>query len=83
MVLYKPECDSNDCKLLSGQATPSTLAKCVACGETACMWGGLLTEYHIRAINRVAKWLVRVTQQSTLCWRQLGVGRLTVDKGSS
>ena len=33
MVLYKPDCNSNDCKLQSGQATPSTLAKGVAaCG---------------------------------------------------
>ena len=35
MVLYKPDYDSNDCKLPSGQTTPSTLAKGVACGETA------------------------------------------------
>ena len=37
MVLYKPDCDSNDCELPSGQATSSTLAKVkgVACGEAA------------------------------------------------
>ena len=37
MVLYKPDCDSNYCELLSGQATPSTLAKDVACGVAACI----------------------------------------------
>ena len=26
MALYKPDCDSNDCELPSGQATPSILA---------------------------------------------------------
>ena len=35
MVLYKLDCDSNDCELLSGQATPSTVAKGVACSEAA------------------------------------------------
>ena len=36
MVLYKPYYDSNDCKLPSGQVTPSFLAEGVACGEAAC-----------------------------------------------
>ena len=36
MVLYKEDCDSNDCELPSRQATPSTLDKGVACGEAAC-----------------------------------------------
>ena len=31
MALYKPDCDSNDCELPSGQATPSILARGVAC----------------------------------------------------
>ena len=35
MALYKPDCDSNDCELPSGQATPSILARGVAC-EAAC-----------------------------------------------
>ena len=26
MVLYKPDCDSNDCELPNGKATPSILA---------------------------------------------------------
>ena len=26
MVLYKPDCDSNDCELLNEKATPSILA---------------------------------------------------------
>ena len=37
IVLYKPDCDSNDCELLSGQATLSTLAKDMACGVAACI----------------------------------------------
>ena len=32
-----PDCNSNDCKLLNGQATPLTLAKGVACCEAACI----------------------------------------------
>ena len=62
MVLYKLDCDSNDCELLSGQATPSTVAKGVACSEAAWAMGWasrLLIECHIRAINRAARWLVR------------------------
>ena len=31
--VYKPDCDSNDYELPSEQATPSTLAKGVACGR--------------------------------------------------
>ena len=31
MALYKPYCDSNDYELPSGQATPSILARGVAC----------------------------------------------------
>ena len=37
--------NSNDCELPSGQATPSTLAKDVACGEAVCGGG--------HAINRI------------------------------
>ena len=33
MEVCKPDCDSNDCVLLSGQATPSIFAKGVACNE--------------------------------------------------
>ena len=36
VVLYKPDCDSNDCELQSEQATPSILDKGVACSEAAC-----------------------------------------------
>ena len=35
MALYKPDCDSNDCELSSGQATPSILARGVACEAAA------------------------------------------------
>ena len=35
MVLYKPIYDFNHCTLPSGQATPSTLARDVACNEAA------------------------------------------------
>ena len=37
MVQHTPDCNSNDCELLNGQATPLTLAKGVACGEAACI----------------------------------------------
>ena len=36
MVQKKPDCNSNDCKVPNGQATPSILAKGVASGEAAC-----------------------------------------------
>ena len=63
MVLYNPDCDSNDCELQSGQATLSTLAKGVVCGEH---------ELHvhvgrIRTIDRAARWLVRVIHQGPVC----------------
>ena len=35
MALYRPDCDSNDCELPSGQATPSILARGVACEAAA------------------------------------------------
>ena len=49
MVLYKPDCNSNDCELPSGQATPSILAKGMACGEHELHMGqAFKIEYHIR-----------------------------------
>ena len=35
MAPYRPDCDSNDCELPSGQATPSILARGVACEAAA------------------------------------------------
>ena len=35
MALYKSDCNSNDCELPSGQATPSILARGVACEAAA------------------------------------------------
>ena len=51
MVLYKPGCDSNDCELLSGQAT---LARRVACGEAACGVGSSLTSRRGVVIHVIA-----------------------------
>ena len=58
VVLYKPDCNTIDCKLPSGQAT-----QVVACSEPGCE---LLIDYHI---DWAARWLVGVTHQGPLCWQ--------------
>ena len=59
--------NSNDCELPSGQATPLTLAKDVACSEAACGGGHAINiEYCICTMASQ-----RVTHQEPLCWQHL------------
>ena len=66
MVLHKADYDSNDCELPCGQATPQPLSE---------VW--LIVGLHVGwvvngiSIDRAARWLVRVTHNGSLCWRQL------------
>ena len=83
MVLYKPDCDSNDCELPSGQATPSTSSIARDVAYWGCMRGGLLIEYNICMSGKMASQSVSAgsfmfeSVGESFAW--LGVGRLTVD----
>ena len=84
MALYKPDCDSNDCELPSGQATPSILARGVAC-EAARGVGYFRFLPRLawfpassRSNAAVTAWFTSLRTFGDSCaW--LGVGRLTAD----
>ena len=49
MALYKPDCDSNDCELPSGQATPSILARGVVCEVAALQFSAVYRPIAVRS----------------------------------